>query len=261
MDKTVHITELLPAVKDAYLASLLAPVGTFTDTETREGWLNRAASALAERFNVAGHPIPPIRISIGFPIGVRGPRTGNAPTIIGQCWPCRATEDGVPQVFISPVLTGSDPVTVLGVLAHQMCHAALDTPDPNIKPAGHGKRFADLAQTIGLKPGILRGKPTMKAAMPGEPLRAELAVLAETLGPLPHGAITPNDPSVKKQTTRMIKVWCTTHNYVLRTVRSTLDEYGCPFCPGCLADLAERAEDGDADMRYEWESARMEEAE
>lgn len=178
------------------------------ESQTREEWLTAATEALrADLFKRKGAEIPTVRLSVGFPGG------GSARKRIGEYWKAIATTDGVPQVFVSPIL--GEPIQALETLVHELVHAV--HPE-----AGHKGPFKRLAKAIGLT-----GK--MTATKAGAELRAELELLADTLGPYPHASI--NLSMRKKQTTRLCKVECESCGYTARVTRKWIDEMGAPLCP------------------------------
>jgi hypothetical protein len=196
--------------------------------KTREAWLTSAVAQLAPQFASLGSPLPPTRVSVGWPGG------RNPASTIGQCWAPSAASDGVQQIFISPMLI--DPPDVLAVLTHELCHAADGCEH------GHKGLFARLARGIGLE-----GKLTATHA--GDDLKARLNTLSTELGAYPHAAISlrsrgasprvpgkPEDPTTPDrahppQTTRMIKCACPMCGYTARTTRKWLDAAGAPICP------------------------------
>jgi hypothetical protein len=177
---------------------------------TREEWLSLATDRMRlGMFKRCNSVVPEVRLSVGFPGGART----SARKAIGQYWPSQAARDGVPQVFISPVLEA--PGDVLATLVHELVHAVHPT-------AGHKGPFKALALALGLT-----GKMTATVAGPG--LEVQLRVLAEELGPYPHGKLSLADR--KKQTTRMLKVSCPScPDYVARMSRKAI-EIGLPTCP------------------------------
>jgi len=178
-------------------------------TETREEWLTRAVEALRPLFAEAGEDIPAVRVSVGFPGG------GSARKRIGECWAPGASVDGVPQLFVSPVI-GSR-VQALDVLTHELIHA-IDRCE-----SGHKGRFVKIAKAVGLE-----GKMTATVASPA--LEEKLTEIGKALGDYPHSAITLSAATEKKQTTRMLKVECTEDGYTIRTTAKWL-EVGLPVCP------------------------------
>lgn len=191
--------------------------------ENREEWLGKAAVLLAEWLVEAGEEVPPLRISVGFPGG-----NSNRKRVVGQCWKTTASEDGINQIFISPVRGESETRNVLGTLLHEMIHAVDDCE------TGHRGNFARIAKALGFV-----AKLTSADNRTSE-LDERLDGLAERLGPFPHSALIPGtkgSEEPKTQTTRMIKLTCPDDGYVVRTTRKWLD-IGTPSCP-CGADLEE----------------------
>ena len=175
---------------------------------TREAWLQAAIAKLAPEYP---QDLPEVRVSVGFPKGVRGGKHA-----IGQCW--YTAEDGIAAVFISPELGPVDVHKgqgVLPTLVHELVHV-LAGPE-----AGHKGAFRTIAQGIGLE-----GKMTSTHA--GESLAQRLHALAEELGPYPHGKLSGSVG--KKQSTRMLKAECAPCEYIVRLSRKAA-EYGMPTCP------------------------------
>lgn len=185
----------------------------------REEWLGKAVNLLAPHFKAkTGHDIPDVRVSVGWPGG------GSRRTRIGECWSGTAAEDGLAQIFISPVL--NDPVKVLGTLAHELVHATVGTE------CGHKGEFRKVAKSIGLT-----GK--MTATTVGDDLLPILEGYAKTLGEYPHAALTLGSGGRKVQTTRMLKVQCPETGYTVRMTRKWIDEWGTPTCPCCNLTMEE----------------------
>ena len=158
---------------------------------TREEWLIQASEELRGEFDMIAlncpGAIPPkeIRVSCGWP-SRKGTARKNRRT--GECWPFDVTPDGVPQLFISPVL--NEPLAVLSTLVHEIGHAYFGTK------TGHRRRWQDLMGKIGYQ---------YPANVAGEALTERLNVLAGALGPYPHEPLTPRD-SARTQTTRL-RLW------------------------------------------------------
>lgn len=204
--------------------------------DTRESWLREATADLRSYFATCGVSVPNnIRFAIAFPsTGRRGAR-------IGECWHSSASADGNYEIIIRADV--AEPVEVLGVLTHELVHAAL--------PAGvkHGKPYREAALKLGLE-----GK--MRHAAPGPLLRERLAKLAETLGPLPHARLhiecgRDNDGPAdrpKKQGTRMLKATCSDQAcaFVVRVAATPVREIGPPHCPRHGEMLVEWPEDEEA---------------
>lgn len=149
---------------------------------------------------------------------------------VGECWSAEVSADkSTRQLFISPVL--SELVDgygdgVLPTLVHEMVHLVAHQP-------GHRGEFRRIGLAIGLE-----GK--MASSVAGNELCQKLNAIAGQLGPYPHAAL---DPTAKRRTqsTRMIKavaVNCTQCQYVVRTTRIWLTEFGPPKCPhGSLMEV------------------------
>lgn len=167
----------------------------------REEWLEAAIERLVAMLRAAGADVPPVRVSCSFP--------GTRPLApihyrIGECWLARTPNnpDHRAQILVSPLL--DDAVEVLGVIVHELCHAAL--------PVGTGHRgaFKRLATACGLA-----GK--MTATVPGPELTEKLRLLVMELGAYPHTRLrrgrfaNPEDPESPeipepRQTTRL-RLW------------------------------------------------------
>jgi hypothetical protein len=189
-------------------------------SQTREQWLISAADLLrAEVF--VDHEIPPFRVSVGWP-GGSGPKSST----IGQCWNTGASEDGVPQVFVSPVVKSR--IETLRVLVHEMIHVFDDCKN------GHRKTFLQLFRKVGMV-----GKATECEA--GEELLEKLTGIAERLGDYPHEPIKRGQRGAEgpaPQKNRQLLVACMQEEelemkdrYKVRTTRLQLDAIGFPICP------------------------------
>ncbi len=193
---------------------------TAPQDQTREAWLQHAVELLAPLFTEIDVELPPVHVSVGWPS--RG-GTGSKKKVIGQCWKASVSGDGVSQLFISPVLGGStsneDMIKLLGVLIHELIHAADDCE------SGHKGAFAQMAKQIGLT-----GK--MTATTVGEELAGKLESVLVDLGEFPHAALNPFEMEQQrpKQTTRMIKLVAPDCDYTVRTTRKWIEE-GLPKCP------------------------------
>jgi hypothetical protein len=187
-----------------------------TAVDTREAWLIRAAERLAELLGAVGEEMPPIRVSVGWP-GGRGKKSN----VVGQCWPTSLAEDGVAQIFMSPVRGEDKTVDVLGTLLHEMIHAVDDCE------SGHRGNFARIAKAVGFVPKLT------SADNRNDDLNAKLAEIAKDLDVFPHAALTSTSRRAageKGQTTRMLKVVCPADDYTLRTTQKWID-VGLPTCP------------------------------
>lgn len=198
---------------------------------TREAWLLAAVDEMRPWFAAADLPTPAsVTVSIGWPS--RGALSTRNRTL-GQCFGAASSIDGVPAIFVSPLLNNTKDkkghgaggtLRVLDVLLHELVHAVMPEGE------GHGRRFAKAAKALGLE-----GKPTHTVA--GDELKARLAKVVEKLGEIPHSALDPKTLR-KPQTTRMIKAECQECGYVIRTTQKWLD-VGLPTC--CCGESFELA--------------------
>lgn len=190
--------------------------------QTRESWLTEAANILLRGLFVPYVPSEGVRFAVSCGWPSRHALSASRRRV-GECWAAEVSADkATRQVFISPLL--SELVDgygdgVLPTLVHELIHIVSPTP-------GHRKDFRRIALAVGLE-----GK--MSASVAGQELREKLGRMANQLGPYPHAAL---DPQAKRRTqsTRMIKVMavhCTECQYVARTTRIWLDEFGPPKCP------------------------------
>jgi len=203
-----------------------------TRPETREHWLELAVLKLRPLFAEIDVELPNVRVSVGWPS--RG-GVGAKKKVIGQCWKTTVAGDNVSQIFISPVLgtaNEADAIQLLGVLAHELIHAADDCE------SGHKGAFGKMARALGLA-----GKLTATVVDPDSELYRQLAVILDDLGPLPHAALNPFEMEKQrpKQGTRMLKLTCPNDGYTARTTRKWLDDLGAPKCP-CGMELEEEEE-------------------
>ena len=179
-----------------------------THTE-REAWLNAAARLYSPWFSEQGYPLPAFRVACGFTsYGARG-------KAIGQCWSPVASADGTSELMVSPKLDA--PMKILGVLFHELVHAAVGTEH------GHKGPFKRLA-----KAGGLEGKMTATTEGPAFILRA--TPILEALGPYPHASLDAMLAGRKKQSTRLLKAHCPVCGYTVRIAKKWLD-LGAPICP------------------------------
>jgi hypothetical protein len=138
---------------------------------TRERWLLDAGRRLiTEHLEPWEVGVKDFRISCSWPS--RKALSG-ATRRRGECWDPTAVPDAVPQLFISPTM--DQPVDVLGVVLHELIHAA--------GYKGHGRAFQKIAFGVGFVP------PASTTPF-GPELEARLHTLAAQLGPYPHVALT-----------------------------------------------------------------------
>ena len=177
----------------------------------REEWLSAMASRMAPWFDDNGHPLPPFRVSCGFP------STGRKGKRIGECWADTASGDQHHEIFIHP--SQADSMEVAGILAHELIHAAVGLSHK------HAGDFKTTALAIGLE-----GK--MKSTVPGEKFKQFAQPFMDEIGGYPHAALRSNAQSDKdpKQSTRMLKIICPECGYTARTTQKWI-EVGFPQCP------------------------------
>lgn len=198
--------------------------------KTREEWLTFVADELRPAFKAAGHPIPvKVRFAVGFcSTGERGNR-------IGECWYPEASADKSVEIFIKP--DQDDRVTVAGILAHELVHAAVGPGH------GHGGLFRTLCGKLGLV-----GK--MRQAEPGPDMqRTVMDPILKKAGKLPHKKLQGKETDRKKQGTRLLKAECSECGYVVRLAKKWA-EAGLPYCGASKShgrlsceDIGDEAED------------------
>ena len=179
--------------------------------QTREDYLVQAVAELRPVFDALNHPLPAaIRVACGFPSNNARAAKNRA---VGQHWSGKASADGTHEILISPVI--ADPVRVLGILVHELAHAATDGD-------GHKGRFPALVRALGLE-----GKPT--ATVEGDRFRAEYQSLLADLGEYPHAVLNAG-VNRKVQSTRMLKASCPCCGYTIR-LSAKWASLGLPVCP------------------------------
>lgn len=181
---------------------------------TREQWLTAAVDALRPSFDALGKPIPlAVRVTCGFPLHARRSKA------IGQCWASTASADKTIEIMISPVL--AQPVAVLEVLVHEMCHATDGAMN-------HGTAFQKVAQAMGLV-ACGTGKQTWKSTKGADGFMTRYASVLDALGDYAHAELVPGSET-KVQPTRMMKLCCPSCGYTVRTTAKWL-AVGVPTCP------------------------------
>jgi hypothetical protein len=187
----------------------------------REEWLqNAAAEMMPWLAEVEDVETVPVHVSIGWPssggLGVRS-RT------IGECWKRDRSEDGVNQIFVSPINGHKDTPEILGVLLHEMIHAVDDCE------SGHRKNFIRIARSVGFV-------SKWTSLNLGEELAARLEALADRLGSIPSAALSPSGVAAgedeEKDKNRQLKVECAEGSgYKVRMTRKWIEDVGTPICP------------------------------
>jgi SprT-like family len=200
---------------------VLKPRST-NDHNSRESYLRAATNELRPYFTKLGLTLPEkIRFAVAFT------SHGKKGKVAGECWHAGASDDGHHEIIIRADF--ADPAEVLGILVHELAHAALP---PDVK---HGKEFREAALRIGLE-------GPMRHAMPGAVLKERLNELASSLGPFPHGRLNFDRVTLagvvaadkpKKQGTRMLKAECLGAGcgYTVRVAARWIKECGPPHCP------------------------------
>lgn len=226
----------------------------------RETWLNRLASLMAPKFEELGHPLPKVRIAIGF----TGSKSGED-KVAGVCWHKSASADGHFEIFISP--DRCDNMEVAAILAHELSHAAVGFEH------GHKGAFAKLVAALGMV------RP-FTCSVAGEQFKEWAAPFLQQLGELPHaplkfrntgGALRkPGDQGEDgaegegggssndkpKQSTRMLKACCSHEvdgkpcGYTIRLTRKWAQELGAA-CPAHGAMEVEGLEDAQREEEEE----------
>ena len=176
----------------------------------REQWLRDALALLQKHvFTPAGHKIPPVQISCGFPARSRKGR------VIGEHWSPRH-HTHVSSILVAPNIR--DPIVLLGCVIHECVHAIVPRD-------GHGRAFREIAIACGLE-------GPMRATHVGDGLKATLQ--EHVLARLPEWSSRVLDPAkLPKQSTRLLKCYCGDCGYICRVTAKWIDSLGTPVCPGC----------------------------
>ena len=183
----------------------------------REQWLERAVRKVRPFFKKAGHALPDnVRVACGH-MG-----SGTRATHIGECWHSSASADKGREIWIRPDQVNS--LEVLGILIHELCHAAL--PDGT----GHRKAFSDLGKAM-----LLQGKPTAMASG-SEEFHDFWVEFIDKLGHYPQPRFVAGMTLKPKQSTRMIKFECVDGcGMIFRTSAKWAESVSqCPCCGGAL---------------------------
>lgn len=174
-----------------------------------------AVETLRPLFKGAGHEIPKVRVTCGWPSHAALSKKRRA---IGECWDKSQTQDDVAQIFISPLLEEvNGEQGVLEVLVHELVHAVVGCK------AQHRGPFSRLAGAVGLV------KPWTSTLATPE-LQERFKIISDELGPYPHAPIIPSLKDRKPQGSRLIKAECDECGYTVRVTKKWLD-IGPPHCP------------------------------
>jgi hypothetical protein len=201
---------------------------------TREAWLEEAMSEVSVQFKRLGFPLPKrIRVTCGFTSGGTRKRPGGK-VLIGECWDSSRSGDKSFEIMVSP--TEADPVRVLGILVHELAHAAAGLA------AGHSGDFETLARGLHLE-------GPLPATTVGDAFKTQMAAPLERLGEYPHAEL--NTAKKDTQSTRMLLCRCKAVmpdgnecGYAVRLTAKWLkgggkdrkdgskESFGPPICPG-----------------------------
>ena len=188
-----------------------------TKFSERETWLTEGADQIISDIFPSTTKLPKYRVACGYPPRHRGGK------VLGVCINASVSNDETFEVFINPSI--EDGFEALDVLTHELVHVA----DRN--ESGHKGNFVRIARAIGLE-----GKPTECKA--GYKLAKQLHEIADLLGKYPHGSIGLDFS--KKQSTRMLKVYCTNEfcGFHFRTSSFQIDKinWDDTACPACMCD-------------------------
>lgn len=176
----------------------------------RETWLEKAAARLLDEFDL---PDTDYTVHWGWPS--KGGLSTKRRTI-GECWKPAAVSDGVPPIFISPVLQTTP--EILATLLHELIHA-WDKGESKHKGA-----FATKAKSFGFEPP-LTSSVNMSAA-----LADKLRTLSAELGDFPFPHITPLTVARTPQKTYQLKLEAANCGCVARATQKYID-MGVFKCP------------------------------
>ena len=192
---------------------------------TREAWLEEAMSEVSVQFKRLGFPLPKrIRVTCGFTSGGTRKRPGGK-VLIGECWDSSRSGDKSFEILVSP--TEADPVRVLGILVHELAHAAAGLA------AGHSGDFETLARGLHLE-------GPLPATTVGDAFKTQTAPALDRLGEYPHAELNTAKKTV--QSTRMLLCRCKSTvpdgkggskecGYSVRLAAKWITQ-GLPVCPG-----------------------------
>ena len=165
--------------------------------DTREEWLTACTELLSPLFISAGVTPKQVRLSMTRPDSRRK-------KVIGECH--YATEDNVPQIFISSKI--KDSMQVLSTLAHELTHGYLPAG------TGHKGKFVSTIRAINLV-----GKPTETVA--GEAFLVDGQEIIDLVGEFPH-EIGNSVGGKAKQESRNLKVTCSECSLIYRMPKTSV---------------------------------------
>lgn len=177
---------------------------------TPSEWLETAAARLIDEFDLPG---------TDYTVHWGWPSKGGLSTkrrTIGECWKPAAVSDGVPPIFISPILqtTGE----ILATLLHELIHA-WDKGE-----SGHKGAFATKAKSFGFE------RPLTSSANMSDTLADALRTISADLGDFPFPHITPLLVAKAPQKTYMRKLEADVCGCVARATQLYIDmgTFKCP---------------------------------
>lgn len=203
-------------------------------------WLGNIIDAMRGDFEAAGYPLPKnITAKIALPAkGWRGKALGDywGPHMHQGFDPETHNADkALHTIFVHPC--ESDPAKIIGILVHELCHAADNLRNDRTRTNGqayapvkqsHGKAF----QSIGLAMGLTGEAKSMIFPTQANGLSCELPEWAQAAldqaGKMPHNPLNWAMKKEAKQTTRMLK----------------FEHENCPESPAAL--------EGDGSMNTIW---------
>lgn len=197
---------------------------------TRESYIGAAVELMRPVFEKRGYPLPAkIRATIAFTSkGHRGNRRG-------ECWSPEASADQGVEIMIC--LREHDTTAIVSILTHELCHAAqgLVAKERAAKAktekqaaalakqaGGHGAIWKEVAAALDLKPSPKTAKSgkvsedwtrTTDVTVCDPAWLSWAQPIIDALGVCPHAAIAAHIAKKEadaKQTTRMLKLECTT---------------------------------------------------
>ena len=108
---------------------------------TREEYLMAGKKELSKLFKQAGHTVPKdVKVTMSLP--TKNARPSKVQTI-GQCFSRSASDGGINEILITPLLNNS--ISVLETLTHELVHAIDDCQH------GHKAPFKRIAEAVGLE--------------------------------------------------------------------------------------------------------------
>lgn len=178
---------------------------------TREEYLAEAVRRLAPLIEEHEAKMPEKwAISEGFPKG----GFKNRPAI-GECWDPEVSEEKISNMFISPIL--GDPIQRLGVVLHEMIHAAVGLKEK------HAGNFRRVARAVGLK-----GKLTATFVEENTPLFERISKLSLDLGVYPGKPMKPRKQPTLKKWFLVKLVSPNDPSYKFTIAPRLIDEFGMP---------------------------------